>query len=142
MRESWEKWYLSIAHQAASRSRDPSTKVGCVVARRNNTIVAVGYNDFPRGVLNLPERYEHRPTKYALTVHAERNALDQIYEDASGHSIYCTHHPCNECAKSIIQRGIARVYIDSNVVLPDSWNESVAYAKLMFDEVGIPVIKV
>ena len=47
-------------------------------------------------------------------LHAERNALDKLAKrggvGSEGASIFITHAPCIECAKSIYQSGIKRVY--------------------------------
>ena len=46
-------------------------------------------------------------------LHAERNALDKITrstESSLGASLFVTHSPCLECAKSIYGSGIAEVY--------------------------------
>jgi dCMP deaminase len=46
-------------------------------------------------------------------LHAERNALDKLAkgtEGGDGSSMFITHSPCLECAKSIKGAGIKRVY--------------------------------
>ena len=45
----WDKRFLEMAKLVASWSKDPSTQVGAV-AVRNRTVIAQGYNGFPRGV--------------------------------------------------------------------------------------------
>jgi deoxycytidylate deaminase len=71
----------------------------------------MGYNGFPRGVLDTVERYADRKMKYALVVHAESNALANAANIPRGATIYCTLHPCEECSKLIVQAGISRVVI-------------------------------
>jgi deoxycytidylate deaminase len=47
---------------------------------------------------------------FRLQVHAEANALlNTNTSSISGATLYVTMHPCNECAKLLIQAGIARV---------------------------------
>ncbi|NBS37508.1 MAG: cytidine deaminase, partial [Actinobacteria bacterium] len=47
----------------------------------------------------------HRETKLLFVCHAERNALDNSPMSVEGCIMYVPLMPCNECAKSIIQRG-------------------------------------
>lgn len=124
----------------STRSRDPSTQVGAVIVNADrNTIVSTGYNDFPRGVQHLPERYTDRDTKYMFVCHAERNALDHTLHSVVGHTIYCTLFPCNECMKSIIQRGIKRIVapkLDERFV---RWAERFQVSMIMASEVGMEI---
>ena len=73
--EKWDGRFLDLATFIAEWSKDPSTKVGAALVRPDRTIVSVGFNGFPRGVLDHAERYQDRSTKYEMVVHAEMNAL-------------------------------------------------------------------
>jgi dCMP deaminase len=106
---SHEFWLGQAAHYA-TQSKDPSTKVGCVIVRANGTLVSAGVNGFPRGIADSSLRLEDRPTKYRLTIHAEMNALHFAHEDLTGATLYATFCPCEDCAKHVIQRGIAKIY--------------------------------
>jgi len=72
----WDKRFMELADHISSWSYDPNTKVGCVIVDDRNRILSVGYNGFPRGVIDAPYRYQDRPTKHLFVAHAERNALD------------------------------------------------------------------
>jgi dCMP deaminase len=131
----WAYRFLELAEHVGKWSKDPSTKVGAVIANDENRIVSLGYNGFPRGVIDSETRYNNRDVKYQFVCHAERNAIDNAHTDISGCTIYVTLLPCNECAKSIIQRGIKKV-----VCLPSeedkphcNWNITVT----MFKEAGV-----
>lgn len=139
--QKWIKRYLKIAQEVATWSKDPSTKVGAVIIGDNGQIVSQGYNGFPRGILDTIERLNDRPLKYKLVVHAERNALlNALYNGASvkGCALFVHGLPvCNECAKSIIQAGISKVYYDT---LPkEQWQEQTDFALKMFQESGVNV---
>ena len=54
--------------------KDPSTQVGSV-AVRNRTVIAQGYNGFPRGVDDHELYYLNKAIKYKRIVHAEMNAI-------------------------------------------------------------------
>ena len=131
---SWDERFLDLASLVATWSKDPTTKVGACIVDSKRHVVSVGYNGFPRGIFDMKERYEDRPTKYLFVCHAERNALDNAHCDVTGCTLYCTLFPCNECAKSIIQRGIKEVVTFSDD-RPDQYNWEVT--KKMFREAGI-----
>jgi dCMP deaminase len=88
---------------------DPSTKVGCVIVDSQKRVVSLGYNGFPRKVKDIAARYKDKETKYLFVAHAERNALDNAPMSVEDCTLYSPLLPCNECAKSIIQKGIKKV---------------------------------
>lgn len=136
----WDDRFLALADHIAGWSKDPSTKVGAVIVRPNRTIASVGYNGFPRGVNDDPERLNDRPVKYAMTVHAEANAILSADGRLDGCTLYVTPlHPCANCAALIIQSGITRV-VARMPTDPAHWADSFSKAKIMFDEAGIEVI--
>ena len=46
--EKWHRRFLRLAAEIAEFSKDPSTKVGCILVR-DRRIISTGYNGFPRG---------------------------------------------------------------------------------------------
>ena len=66
--------------------------------------------------------------------HAERNALDNSPMSVEGCTMYVPLLPCNECAKSIIQRGI-RMVVSYNPTREDTFNWAIT--KRMFVEAGV-----
>lgn len=105
----WDQRFLALAHHVAQWSKDPSTKVGCVLVDDHRRIVGLGYNGFPRGVSDHTERYEIREIKYLMVQHAEANAILNAVGKTAGATAYVTHHPCASCAGLLIQAGIGRV---------------------------------
>lgn len=105
----WDIRFLALADHIALWSKDPRTKVGAVIVDEKKRVVSLGYNGFPRGVDDISSRYEDRPTKHLFVAHAERNALDNAPLMVDDCTLYVPLVPCNECAKSIIQKGITRV---------------------------------
>lgn len=105
----WSERFMELAEHVAEWSKDPSTKVGCVIVDQQNRVVSLGFNGFPRGIKDLPARYQNKETKYLFVAHAERNALDNAPLSVEGCTLYSPLLPCNECAKSIIQKGIKKV---------------------------------
>ncbi len=132
----WDERFLQLAQHIAQWSKDPSTKVGAVIVRPNRTIASVGYNGFPRGV-NDDERLNDRPYKYAMTVHAETNAILSANERLDGCTLYVTPlSPCSSCASILIQSGIKRV-VAYMPYQPEHWADSFAIARTMLDEAGV-----
>ena len=116
-RLKWHHRFYDLADLVASWSKDPSTQVGCVIIDTDTrAVLSVGYNGFPRGVVDRPEWYEDRAYKYPTVVHAEVNAILSSMADLTGATLYCNIGiPCPDCAGPIIQAGIkAVVYPPAN----------------------------
>src|SRR4051812_29563221 len=101
--------FLEIASVIAKKSKDPSTKVGCIIVDPEKRLVSTGYNGFVSGNDETYMTFE-RPMKYHLTIHAEMNALLFAQQDLSNTVMYITHSPCSECLKHILQCRIRLVY--------------------------------
>ena len=117
---SWDEYFMSIALISAQRSKDPSTQVGACIVDENNHIIGIGYNGFPNGCKDDDFPWEKQSddvlnTKYPYVCHAEMNAiLNATQRRLEGCRMFVTLHPCNECAKMIIQCGIQTVYFLQN----------------------------
>ena len=137
----WDQRYVDLAKQISTWSKDPSRKIGAVAVGSKGQILSQGYNGFPRGILDLPERYENREVKYKHVVHAEMNVIyNATFNGVSldGASLYVYGLPvCNECAKGIIQVGIKRVVVYTDEAVPSIWTDAFALTWDMFKEAGI-----
>lgn len=131
----WDMRFIRLANYISNWSKDPSTKVGAVITDSKNRIIGTGYNGFPRGVYDQPERYDDKDTKHGMVVHAELNAILNAVKSVSGCTIYVSPlFTCGECAKAIIQSGIKKVVAYKNRYEPDS------HAAKMYEEASIEVI--
>ena len=134
----WDKRFLEMAGLVASWSKDPSTKVG-TIAVRNRTVIAQGYNGFPRGI-NDDDRLDNRTIKYMYIVHSEMNAIYNAAENGvslKGSTIYTVGLPvCHDCAKGLIQVGIKRVFT-TEIESPERWLKSLSLTEEMFKEADI-----
>ena len=132
--EIMDRHFLRLAWVTAlNLSKDPSTKVGAVIVTEDTRQVSIGYNGFPRGLDESPERWE-KPLKYEFVIHAELNAIMNCPFDTKGCTLYCTHQPCHRCLEHLVNAGIRRVVYCkeyTNLGHRDIWNET---AKL-FDAV-------
>jgi dCMP deaminase len=84
----WDRRYVALAQHIAAWFKDPSTKVGCVLVRPDNTIAATGFNGFPPGHADDPHLCEDRNYKYQHVIHAEINAVNSLKELADGFTCY------------------------------------------------------
>ncbi len=137
---SWQDYFMGIAKLSAMRSKDPVTQVGACIVDSNNKIVSMGYNGMPYGI-NDEDAYWDKEgvweeTKYPYVCHAELNAILNSPRSVKDCRIFVTHHPCNECAKAIVQSGIREViYADAK-----EGKES-HIAKVIFNSAGVVVTK-
>lgn len=139
----WDGRYMSLAKQFAGWSKDPSTQVGAVAVNEIGSVVAQGYNGFPRGIEDTELRYNDRELKYRYVVHAEMNCIfNAAWNGVSldGATLYVWPLPvCHECAKGIIQSGITRVVSPEfkDTSQQARWEESCAQTIDMFKEAHI-----
>lgn len=125
MNERMVNFYMQIARDCAAMSRAVRLKVGSVIVKNDN-IISFSWNGTPRGWDNVcedetVELYSgHEGTIHRTVLktkpevlHAERNALDKLARgtgSGEGSSLFITHSPCLECAKSIYQAGVSKVF--------------------------------
>jgi dCMP deaminase len=135
---NWPLRFLRLADHIAGWSKDPSTKVGCVIVGPDREIRSTGFNGFPRGVAD-DARLDDRPTKYELICHAEENAImhaARIGVSLRGCVAYSTLHPCTRCARGLIQAGVVEIVVPSRPV-PERWREDFEHARAMMGEAGV-----
>jgi len=142
--EIWDQRFLSLAHLVAGWSKDPSTKVGAIIVTPESVVVSVGYNGFAQRMPDVESHYANRETKYSRIVHSETNAIVLARGDVRGHTLYCTLPPCDRCAVTIIQAGIARVVCPEvvNGDAQDRWKDAFDKASQYFEESGVIFEKV
>jgi len=143
MSPKWDERFLALAAHVATWSKDPSTQVGCVIiGSYRREVRSLGFNGFPRGMADSPERLADRELKYKLMVHAEENAIlnaSLCGTALDSCTVYTTLPPCTRCAASIIQAGICRVCWPSDVEVPERWRAELELAQQMMIEVGIAI---
>jgi len=142
MMEKWHRRFLDFAAHVATWSKDPSTQVGCVIVDDERRVVALGYNGFPRGVTDGKERYDDRPTKYAMVVHAEANAILNAVGDVKGATAYVTHHPCASCAGLLIQAGVRSIITTApEPGIAERFADSFKTSRTMLQESGVSIME-
>lgn len=115
------KFYLSLANQVATQATCPRASVGAVLVN-DDRVVSIGYNGAVRGSPHCRKEgcwlqpKEDRQT-CLRAVHAEANALiNAAYGGSSTKNafLFCTHKPCINCAKLLINAGIKFVFYVHN----------------------------
>jgi dCMP deaminase len=145
MSTKWDKRFVSLAREISTWSKDPSTKIGAVIVDDDRRILATGYNGFPKGIEDSPERYADKPTKYDHVIHAEMNAIYNATYNGTplrNSTIYVWGLPvCNDCARGIIQVGIKRVVMavkdEPETWLPEKWVAAYSKSLNLFVEAGV-----
>jgi dCMP deaminase len=129
---------MKLAWLAARKSKDPSTKVGCVLVDDDNNIVSTGFNGFPRKVMEYEVRME-RPQKYDWSCHAEENAVAGAARKGAktlGCVAYVTAAPCHMCTRMLIQAGIKFIIHGDQQFKLD---QKAGVAKAMLLEAGVGI---
>ena len=105
----FDRSYLEMASVWAKNSYCTRRQVGAILVK-DRMIISDGYNGTPSGFENVCEDENGVTKPYVL--HAEANAITKVAKSNNsslGATLYITDSPCMECAKLIIQSGIARV---------------------------------
>ncbi|TSA39543.1 CMP deaminase [archaeon] len=165
----WDQRFLELARVVAGWSKDRSTQVGCVIVSATGNVLSTGFNGFPRGCydsaadvleglshrrpgdlspmerdrlrLRVEARHE-RPTKYAWTEHAERNAIYNAARNGTrleGATVYVPWFPCTDCMRAIIQSGIAVLVCASPNFADPRWGNDFQLSVEMAAEAGLQV---
>lgn len=138
----WDRRFIELAKHIAQWSKDPSTKVGCVVVGPDREIRSTGFNGFPRGIEDSDERLGDRNLKYPLICHAEENAImhaARIGTSLKGCTAYVTWPPCTRCARSLVQSGVETVAYPADLEIPDRWRDDFDMSTTLFREAGVAI---
>ena len=143
--DGWDRRFLELARHISGWSKDPSTKVGCVIVGPDREVRSTGFNGFPRGISDTPERLNDRPLKYKLVVHGEMNAI--LHAARIGVSLkeciaYTTLPSCSQCSIAIVQAGIVQTIHPDDLDIPDRWKPDFDLGGDILKEGGVLVRKV
>ena len=112
-RVGWDRYFMNIAREAATRSTCDRKHVGAVIVR-DRTILSTGYNGSVRGMPHCDEIGHTMEAGHCVaTIHAEANAIIQAARNGvniNGAELYTTASPCWNCFKLIANSGIQRIY--------------------------------
>lgn len=105
-----QEHFLRMAWMVAlNLSKDPHTKVGSIITTPDYRQISMGYNGFPRGLVENSRRWSS-DIKENYSVHSEANNLIQCPFNTVGCYIFSTVEPCHKCCGLLLNAGISRVY--------------------------------
>jgi dCMP deaminase len=142
----WDEYFIKMCKLVASKSKDKSIKVGCVIVGPDHEIRSTGYNGFVRGADDENPDWYKRPLKYKVTAHAELNAVTnaaRVGTPLLGCIAYTTLHPCSNCALVLAQAGIKIIKtskIDSKWKNRDAWKEEFKISKQILEAAKVDLI--
>ena len=112
-RISWEKYFMNIATEVATRSTCDRKHVGAVIVRKK-TILSTGYNGSIKGLPHCDDSGHEMVDGHCVrTTHAEANAIVQAAKNGvrtDKAEIFVTASPCYNCFKLIANAGIKTIY--------------------------------
>lgn len=132
--------FLREAKKLSKESKDPSTKVGCIITS-GKYVVTQGFNKIPEAIATN-EMYEDRSLKNQVIIHAEVSAIldcdNRLSEYIREGTAYI--YPllsCAHCTSVLIEAGIKRVVsLESD---NPRWKESLELSKILFQKADIVV---
>lgn len=121
--DKWDKKFLGLAIYYSTFSKDPSTKIGCVLVDDFNTPVGLGYNGFSRESDDREDHLNNREEKYPRTIHAEENAIFNRTDSVRDSRAYITHPPCVPCINRLSHNGIkhATFFVSNDAKFNERW---------------------
>lgn len=135
----WDRRWLRMAREVSTWSKDPSTKVGAIIAF-GKEFTALGYNGFPESIKD-DERLLNREEKLDRIIHAEMNAILKTDKNLN----FCTLYtypmmPCHKCTGIIIETGITKVVTIK--YKGGKWEESFRKTRSYLREANIELVEV
>jgi dCMP deaminase len=134
-----DEYFMKKARAAAHGSTDRSRKVGAVFVSMCGRYTIEAANHFPMGVEDREERHE-RPEKYFWTEHAERNAIYTAARNGVSTflgTMYLPWFPCMDCARALIQSGIAHLVAVKPDLSDPKWGEDFKRVEQLLAEGGV-----
>ena len=97
--------HIKAALQEGRKSRCDRAHVGCVIVDNDtNEIVSRGFNETPKQLEPCDTGGHKLIDGHCVnTVHAERNAVNNMSSWDGEYTLYVTHYPCVGCASLIAQ---------------------------------------
>lgn len=131
-------------------SHDPDRPVGVIITDANGNVLESGTNRPPEklgyGISETHAEIRNESSwKYHMLEHAERDAIIKALrhgQTLEGATMYGTLFPCADCARAIVNAGIARLVIPAPGLHPardHKWQEHYRYAHRIFELAGVHI---
>jgi dCMP deaminase len=133
---------MELAERAASKSPNKIRQVGAVIMLCDGGGPIAACNTFPKGIADLDWRHDG-DGRFVWMEHAERNAIFDAARRGralAGATIASTFFPCIDCARAIVQTGIARL-VSPEPALDDAvWGASFVRSRIILEEGGVELV--
>ncbi len=131
---------METALRAASLSPNRVRKVGAVLVARDGTEIAT-CSTFPAGVRDLEERHAG-DGRFVWMEHAERHAIFEAARrgiSTAGAYLTTTFFPCIDCARAIVDAGVARLDTPEPDFSDPVWGASFERSQVILREGGVEI---
>jgi dCMP deaminase len=132
---------MDLAAKTAGASPNRVRQVGAAVLPRDGGPPISACNTFPRGVQDLDWRHEG-DGRFVWMEHAERNAIYAAARNGrglEGATIATTFFPCIDCARAIVQSGIATLVAPEPAYDDPVWGAAFPRSVAILKEGGVTV---
>ena len=130
---------LVQARKRALLSKKPNTKVGAILADKDNNIIFEASNDYIQPLYTDPS-LESEAERSFYSEHAERRLIFSAARSGfcSFHDVtlVVTHFPCCDCARAIILIGINKIIVsssDADNTFVKKWDHNTSVSKKMLE---------
>jgi dCMP deaminase len=131
---------MARAGLAALRSPNRIRQVGAVLIARDGTEIAA-CNTFPPGVRDLEERHAG-DGRFVWMEHAERRAIFEAARRGvatAGAHLTTTFFPCIDCARALVDAGVACVDAPAPDFDDPVWGSSFERSQVILREGGVEI---
>lgn len=133
---------MRLAREVAGWSKDPSTQVGAVAVSPDRTDIVLGYNGFPRKMVDSPQLYADRALKYPRMIHGEMNLILLARRSLEGYTLYTWPIiSCDRCSVHVVQAGFTRCVGPKPGPGMERWHESLELSRANFAEARVEVLE-
>ena len=131
---------LELANEAARSSPNRVRQIGAVLLTAEGVRLSA-CNAFPRGVRDIDDRHQN-DEPWLWMEHAERNVIFEAARrglSTQGATLASSFYPCVDCARAIVQAGIARLYTYEPRLKNAFWIEHFRCSPVILAEGGVEV---
>ena len=131
---------MGMALRASALSPNRVRRVGAILVARDGTEIAA-CNTFPTGVRDLEERHQG-DGRFVWMEHAERHAIFEAARRGvatSGAHLTTTFFPCIDCARAIVDAGVACLDAPAPDFDDPVWGGSFERSQTILREGGVEI---
>ena len=135
--------FMMQALKMVQASQDPVVQVGCIVVSGDGSVIGRAVNGIPKQ-LHTAAPQPDLPF-YAWVEHAERRVIYDVLcrgHSLAGSTLYLTWFPCVDCARALVQVGIATLVTSPPDFRDAVWGENLRWANTLLRVAGVTMRQV